>query len=84
TIPNPQPFQSLNQLPQPFKQQNKHQQLIHLINHLPIIFIKPPYDQLQKTYHLFSIIQTLHKHLELIQTQPIFITKPIQRKLLNT
>ncbi|WP_222137947.1 hypothetical protein, partial [Staphylococcus epidermidis] len=80
----PQPFQCLNRLPQPYKQQNKQQQLIHLINHLPMIFMKPGYHELQKSYHLFSIMQTLHNHLQLIQTQPIFITKPIQRKLLNT
>ncbi|WP_186298491.1 hypothetical protein, partial [Staphylococcus epidermidis] len=63
---------------------NKQQQLIHLINHLPIIFIKAPYHELQKSYHLFSMIQSLDKQLQIIETQPIFITKPIQPKLLNT
>ena len=48
SIANPQPFEWLNQLAQPYKEENKQQQLMQLINDLAMIFMKAGYEELQK------------------------------------
>ena len=84
SIANPQPFEWLNQLAQPYKEENKQQELMQLINDLAMIFMKAGYEELQKSYDLFSMMESVDKQLEVIETECMFITKAIEGKVLNT
>lgn len=57
---------------------------MQLINDLAMIFMKAGYEELQKSYDLFSMMESVDKQLEVIETERMFITKAIEGKVLNT
>lgn len=46
--------------------------------------MKAGYEELQKSYDLFSMMESVDKQLEVIETERMFITKAIEGKVLNT
>ena len=57
---------------------------MQLINDLAMIFMKAGYEELQKSYDLFSMMESVDKQLEVVETERMFITKAIEGKVLNT
>ena len=53
---------------------------MQLINDLAMIFMKAGYEELQKSYDLFSMMESVDKQLEVIETERMFITKAIEGK----
>lgn len=84
SIANPNPFKWLDQLSQPYKNEGQQNQLLKLLNDLAMIFLKAAYEEIIKSFNLFSMFDNVEKQLEVVEDERRFISKVIEGDMINT
>lgn len=84
SIANPNPFKWLDQLSQPYKNEGQQNQLLKLLNDLAMIFLKAAYEEIIKSFNLFSMFDNVEKQLEVVEDERHFISKVIEGDMINT
>ncbi|MBO1199498.1 helicase-exonuclease AddAB subunit AddA [Staphylococcus simiae] len=84
SIANPDPEAWLNQLSQPYTDDDKQQQLLQLLIDLSQVFLTAANESLNKAYDLFSLAEGVEKHLAVIADERQLITHVLEGGLVNT
>ncbi len=69
SVANPNPKNWLDQLVTPYEEEAQQAQLIQLLTDLSKVFITAAYDALNKAYDLFSMMDSVDKHLAVIEDE---------------
>ncbi|UMT77490.1 helicase-exonuclease AddAB subunit AddA [Staphylococcus roterodami] len=69
SVANPNPSQWLDQLVQPYQNEEQQAQLIQLLTDLSKVFLTAANDALDKSYDLFSMMDGVEKHLAIIEDE---------------
>ncbi len=69
SVANPNPTNWLDQLVTPYEEEAQQAQLIQLLTDLSKVFITAAYDALNKAYDLFSMMDSVDKHLAVIEDE---------------
>lgn len=84
SIANPNPFEWLNQLSHPYRDEEQQAQLLKLLNDLAMIFLKAAHEEIQKSFDLFSMLEDVEKHLEVVEDECRFVSKVIEGEVIHT
>lgn len=84
SIANPNPFEWLNQLSHPYRDEEQQAQLLKLLNDLAMIFLKAAHEEIQKSFDLFSMLEDVEKHLEVVEDERRFVSKVIEGEVIHT
>ncbi|WP_256083736.1 hypothetical protein, partial [Staphylococcus aureus] len=69
SVANPNPKNCLDQLVTPYEEEAQQAQLIQLLTDLSKVFITAAYDALNNAYDLFSMMDSVDKHLAVIEDE---------------
>ncbi|WAE41168.1 helicase-exonuclease AddAB subunit AddA [Staphylococcus pasteuri] len=83
SIANPNPQEWLNQLSTPYMDESQQDELLKLLNDLAMIFINAAQESLEKSYELFSMMESVDKQLEVIESERRFMSQLFENDTLQ-
>ncbi|MEJ7219627.1 helicase-exonuclease AddAB subunit AddA [Staphylococcus gallinarum] len=84
SVANPNPFEWLQNLSEPYENKNEQEKLLELLNHVAMIFMKSALEALNKSYDLFSMLEEVDKQVDIIERERKFMSAAIEGSILNT
>ena len=84
SVANPDPEEWLNQLSQPYTENDKQQQLLQLLTDLSKVFLTAAYDALNKAFDLFSMAEGVEKHVAIIADERQLMAHVLEGGIVNT
>lgn len=84
SIANPNPFEWLDSLVKPYKNEHDQDQLLKLITDLSLIFLKAGYEALEKSHEIFSMAEGVEKHIDVVEGEIKFMKQVLEDGSINT